>query len=80
MAPRRTRLRRRADTYATAAFVMGQDALAWIEQRTGYEALLLSTRGMIQTSSKWYELFTERIGLVPSCRPWCGYDARQADS
>lgn len=44
----------RADAYATAAFVMGQDALAWIEQLADYEALLIDVDGAIQTSSTWH--------------------------
>jgi thiamine biosynthesis lipoprotein len=43
----------RADAYATAAFVMGRDALAWVEQQPGYEALLVGADGQVQVSSGW---------------------------
>jgi thiamine biosynthesis lipoprotein len=46
-----------ADAYATAAFVMGQDALAWMEHQQGYETLLIGVDATIRTSWKWHRLF-----------------------
>ena len=43
----------RADAYATAAFVMGRHALAWVEAVAEYEALLISTDGTGLASSGW---------------------------
>jgi thiamine biosynthesis lipoprotein len=40
-----------ADAYATAAFVMGLDALAWIEAIDGYSALLVTADGSVHKSS-----------------------------
>jgi thiamine biosynthesis lipoprotein len=42
-----------ADAYATAAFVMGFDALAWIAGIDGYAALLVTDGGDIRRSSAW---------------------------
>jgi thiamine biosynthesis lipoprotein len=42
-----------ADAYATAAFVMGLDALAWIATVDGYAALLVTTDGCLHRSSGW---------------------------
>jgi FAD:protein FMN transferase len=41
------------DAYATAAFVMGLDALPWIEPIDGYSALLVATAGKVHRSSGW---------------------------
>jgi FAD:protein FMN transferase len=35
----------RVDAYATAAFAMGPGALAWVESRSGYEALVVFPNG-----------------------------------
>ncbi|MCU1502838.1 MAG: ApbE family lipoprotein [Ilumatobacteraceae bacterium] len=40
-----------ADAYATATFVMGLDALAWIEDQPGYEAYLITHEGTTHWSS-----------------------------
>lgn len=42
-----------ADAYATAAFVLGQQAIRWIEDVDGYAALLIDTDGTISTSRDW---------------------------
>lgn len=42
-----------ADAYATAAFVLGRDALRWIAEVDGYEALLIDNDGAISTSRGW---------------------------
>jgi len=42
-----------ADAYATAAFVLAGDALRWICEVDGYEALLVGNDGMISTSPEW---------------------------
>jgi thiamine biosynthesis lipoprotein len=42
-----------ADAYATAAFVMGLDALPWIEPIDGYSALLVTADGSVHRSSGW---------------------------
>ena len=47
-----------ADAYATAAFVMGPDALIWIEQIPDYETLLIDADATIHTSSQWHHRFT----------------------
>ena len=40
------------DAYATAAFAMGTDAMAWIEQLDGFEGLVVQTDGQVWRSSK----------------------------
>jgi len=42
-----------ADAYATAAFVLGRQAIRWIEDVDGYEALLVDTKGEISISRGW---------------------------
>jgi thiamine biosynthesis lipoprotein len=42
-----------ADAYATAAFVLGTQAIRWIEDVDGYAALLVDTGGAITTSRDW---------------------------
>ena len=42
-----------ADAYATAAFVLGQQAIRWIEEVDGYAALLVDPDGSISTSRDW---------------------------
>lgn len=42
-----------ADAYATAAFVMGLDALAWIETIDEYAALLVTAGGQVHRSAGW---------------------------
>ncbi len=42
-----------ADAYATAAFVLGEQALAWIRDVEGYEALLVTADGTVLTSDHW---------------------------
>jgi thiamine biosynthesis lipoprotein len=42
-----------ADAYATAAFVLGLDALRWIGEIAGYDALLIGGDGAISTSPGW---------------------------
>jgi FAD:protein FMN transferase len=42
-----------ADAYATAAFVMGLDALAWIATTDGYAALLVANGGTVHRSANW---------------------------
>jgi thiamine biosynthesis lipoprotein len=41
------------DTYATAAFVMGTDAVAWIDSLDGYEALLVTEAGAVHSTAGW---------------------------
>jgi FAD:protein FMN transferase len=41
----------RVDAYATAAFVMGRSALAWIDTRPGHAALLVDPAGAVTRSS-----------------------------
>lgn len=43
----------RVDAYATAAFAMGDDALAWIESVPGYEGLVVSADGVVTSTSGW---------------------------
>ena len=42
-----------ADAYATAAFVMGRDAIDWIAGVPGYEAMLVAADGTRLTSRGW---------------------------
>jgi thiamine biosynthesis lipoprotein len=42
-----------ADAYSTAAFVMGDRALAWADGIAGYEALLVSADGTVRESRGW---------------------------
>ena len=42
-----------ADAYATAAFVMGEPALGWIEGIPGYAALLVTADGRVIASRGW---------------------------
>ena len=42
-----------ADAYATAAFVMGTEALSWARTIDGYEAMLVSENGATCTSAGW---------------------------
>ncbi|HEX8093274.1 FAD:protein FMN transferase [Jatrophihabitans sp.] len=42
-----------ADAYATAAFVLGRQALRWIEDLDGYEALLIEAGGTVSASRGW---------------------------
>jgi thiamine biosynthesis lipoprotein len=42
-----------ADAYATAAFVMGEDALEWIDAIAGYSALLVGSDGRLLASRRW---------------------------
>lgn len=42
-----------ADAYATAAFLMGADAVHWIGGIAGYAALLVAADGTTTTSSGW---------------------------
>ena len=45
-----------ADAYATAAFVLGPDALPWIGTLPGYEAMLVGTDGTRSASAGWDSL------------------------
>jgi thiamine biosynthesis lipoprotein len=42
-----------ADAYATAAFVLGRQALGWIGDLDGYEALLIDADGIASASRGW---------------------------
>jgi thiamine biosynthesis lipoprotein len=42
-----------ADAYATAAFVLGQQAIRWMDDVDGYSALLIDNGGTISTSHGW---------------------------
>lgn len=42
-----------ADAYATAAFVLGRQAIRWIDHVDGYETLLIDTNGEISISGGW---------------------------
>lgn len=42
-----------ADAYATAAFVLGRQAIRWIDEVDGYEALLIDTEGTVSVSRGW---------------------------
>ena len=42
-----------ADAYATAAFVLGERAVPWIEGVDGYEALVVDGRGVLNCSAGW---------------------------
>lgn len=46
-----------ADAYATAAFVMGRDALRWIADIDEYEVLLIGVDGALLPSAGWSERF-----------------------
>jgi thiamine biosynthesis lipoprotein len=41
----------RVDSYATAAFAMGTDALPWVEALPGYEALVVTSGGVSRCTS-----------------------------
>jgi thiamine biosynthesis lipoprotein len=43
-----------ADAYATAVFVMGHDALEWVEQQPGYEAYLITNDDSTMWSSNFF--------------------------
>lgn len=45
-----------ADTYATAAFVMGKSAIAWVESLESYEGLLVADDGAVHRTSGWRRL------------------------
>lgn len=49
-----------ADAYATAAFVMGPDALRWVRTVEQYEALLVTDDGTLHSSSGWTARFDAR--------------------
>jgi thiamine biosynthesis lipoprotein len=42
-----------ADAYATAAFVLGRDALRWAEELDGYAVLLIDGTGEVSASRDW---------------------------
>jgi FAD:protein FMN transferase len=42
-----------ADVYATAALVMGRSALEWVEQLSGYDALVVPRDDGVRTTSGW---------------------------
>jgi FAD:protein FMN transferase len=42
-----------ADAYATAAFVMGLDAIDWVETRPGYDAYVITHEGTTHWSSRF---------------------------
>lgn len=43
----------RVDAYATAAFVLGRQALRWIDTLPGHAALLVDTAGGRHASTGW---------------------------
>ena len=43
-----------ADAYATAAFVLGGQALSWIDGVPGYEGMLVAADGSIRASKRWH--------------------------
>jgi thiamine biosynthesis lipoprotein len=51
-----------ADVYATAAFVMGGQALPWTENLEDYETLLVASDGTMQPSSGWHRHFCATTG------------------
>lgn len=42
-----------ADAYATAAFAMGTDALAWLEQLPGHRGFIITDDGVSAVTSRW---------------------------
>ena len=48
------------DAYATAAYAMGSDALAWIESLPGYEGLVVLADGTREATSGWGALVSGR--------------------
>jgi thiamine biosynthesis lipoprotein len=46
-----------ADAYATAAFVMGPEALRWVQTLEAYETLLVTEDGALRSSSGWAARF-----------------------
>jgi thiamine biosynthesis lipoprotein len=42
-----------ADVYATAAAARAATALAWIDDLAGYEALIVTSSGMLRTTGGW---------------------------
>jgi FAD:protein FMN transferase len=44
----------RADTYATAAFAMGSNALQWLEAQPGHQGLIVAADGMATATSRFY--------------------------
>jgi FAD:protein FMN transferase len=43
----------RVDAYATAAFAMGDQAIAWLETMAGYEGLAVTAGGDVRKTSRW---------------------------
>ena len=48
-----------ADVYATAAAARGTAAIPWLNDLDGYEALMVTTNGILHTTAAW-----------PSSDPW----------
>jgi thiamine biosynthesis lipoprotein len=44
-----------ADAYATAAVVLGREAVRWIDARAGYAALLVTAEGERLSSARWHQ-------------------------
>jgi thiamine biosynthesis lipoprotein len=42
-----------ADVYATAAAARGASALAWLDELDGYEALMVTSSGVLRTTAGW---------------------------
>ena len=59
-----------ADTYATAAFVLGRQAIGWIDQLDGYAALLIDADGTVTTSRDWPRPRTWRLTGPELSYPW----------
>ncbi len=58
-----------ADVYATAAFVMGEHAIGWIESRPGYEGLAIEHRSSMSSTSGFAAYVdAEPGGNSPPCR------------
>ena len=62
-----------ADAYATAAFVMGDEALQWMEELEGYETMLIGDDGQMRFSSGWEQV---TAGMRATGRP-TSYVARR---
>lgn len=57
----------RVDAYATAAFVMGGRALAWIDTVPGHAALLIDIDGRRHASTAWAPAETRPHAKPPEC-------------
>jgi FAD:protein FMN transferase len=53
----------RVDSYATAAFAMGAEALAWLEAQPGHEGLVVDADGAATATSRFYAATSVASGI-----------------